>query len=108
MSAWNRMGDWYVRQCNHEWAQTHGMKISTLDYPGWAVEIDLNQTDVEGRPFVPVRKGHATATPRTLSTWYECEVHGNKFKAYCDPHSLETVIEVFLSFAETDPSPDRG
>ncbi|MFK0239099.1 Imm53 family immunity protein, partial [Streptomyces vinaceus] len=31
----------------HEW----GVKIATLDNPGWTVEIDLEETDLEGREY---------------------------------------------------------
>lgn len=43
--------NWYVRKCNNDWEHSFGVKIDTLDNPGWTVEIDLRETCLEGCPF---------------------------------------------------------
>jgi len=45
---------WYESQCNEDWEHQYGVKIDTLDNPGWSVIIDLDDTDLEGKPFQTV------------------------------------------------------
>ena len=35
------LAKWYTAQCNGEWEHSCGLKIDTLDNPGWIVTIDL-------------------------------------------------------------------
>ncbi|WP_425518070.1 Imm53 family immunity protein [Polymorphospora rubra] len=39
---------WYREQCDEEWEHEYGVRITTLDNPGWLVEIDLIGTEMEG------------------------------------------------------------
>lgn len=47
----NWLMNWYVRECNNDWEHSYGVKIDTLDNPGWTIEIDLRETSLEGRSF---------------------------------------------------------
>lgn len=38
---------WYAARCNDDWEHEWGVKIATLDNPGWTVTIDLEETDLE-------------------------------------------------------------
>jgi len=31
---------WYVVQCDGDWEHTYGVKIETLDNPGWMLRVD--------------------------------------------------------------------
>ena len=44
-----RLQAWYADQSDGEWEHSYGVRIDTLDNPGWAVRIDLNGTSVEDR-----------------------------------------------------------
>ncbi|MCX4862385.1 Imm53 family immunity protein [Streptomyces canus] len=46
-----RVQGWYAAQCNEEWEHEWGVKIATLDNPGWTVTIDLEETDLEGHEY---------------------------------------------------------
>src|SRR5713226_7835308 len=46
---------WYRQQCNGDWEHSWGIKIDTLDNPGWTIEINLNETIAEGRTLQRVR-----------------------------------------------------
>lgn len=43
----NWLQAWYADQCNEDWEHEWGVKIETLDNPGWSVSIDLEETDLE-------------------------------------------------------------
>ena len=85
---------WYHKQCNDDWEHQYGVRIDTLDNPGWSLAIDLHGTALAGRSF------RARELEGDLS-WYVCKVEGEQFKAYCGPAHLGAVIQIFLSWATT-------
>ena len=40
---------WYLAECNDDWEHSYGVKIDTLDNPGWTLKIDLRETDLGRR-----------------------------------------------------------
>jgi hypothetical protein len=48
--------NWYRQQCKGDWEQQWGVKIGTLDNPGWTIAISLKETRAEGRIVQSVRK----------------------------------------------------
>ena len=39
--------EWFFSQCNDVWEHSYGIKIDTLDNPGWSVLVDLHGTELE-------------------------------------------------------------
>ncbi len=44
MSLLQELEQWYLRQCDGEWEHSFGMRIETIDNPGWVIEVDLAGT----------------------------------------------------------------
>jgi hypothetical protein len=42
---------WYAAHCDGEWEHQYGIKIETLDNPGWRVTIDLTNTELQEFPL---------------------------------------------------------
>ena len=61
MSALSRLEAWYMRQCNDDWEHQYGVKIDTLDNPGWSVTVDLIDTNLDGVDFVTVAENAGPA-----------------------------------------------
>lgn len=40
--------DWYDRHCDGDWEHYAGVRISTLANPGWAVDVCLADTELDG------------------------------------------------------------
>lgn len=40
--------EWYLSHCDGDWEHQRGIKIDTLDNPGWSVVIDLIDTELQG------------------------------------------------------------
>ena len=40
--------EWYARQCNGDWEHHYGVRVETIDNPGWRVRIDLAETRKDG------------------------------------------------------------
>jgi hypothetical protein len=90
-----RLETWYLAQCNGDWEHSYGVKIGTLDNPGWCFEIDLQETVLDGRAFAPVQ------IERSELDWLTCSIEDDRaFHAYCGPHNLHEALGVFLDWAD--------
>lgn len=56
--------DWYLSNCDGDWEHVYGVKLETLDNPGWILTIDLAETDLDGKTLSDIREGTALATAR--------------------------------------------
>lgn len=41
------VGELVLQNCDNDWEHSYGLRIATLDNPGWSVEISLNDTVLE-------------------------------------------------------------
>jgi hypothetical protein len=89
-----RLQEWYVSQCNGVWEQTYGISVSTLDNPGWSLNIDLMGTYLFDRTFDEVRIEGADK-----NDWYVCKIKNHVFQAASGPNRLCDVIALFLEWA---------
>lgn len=85
---------WYLAQCDGEWEHQFGVRIETLDNPGWIAAIDLARTDLEERPFSEVKRGSEHET-----NWIRCWREEKQFKIACGPLQLADSLQVFLSWS---------
>lgn len=85
---------WYFRQCDEDWEHSFGIKIETLDNPGWHISIDLEGTDLDGKAFVSTEKNYDSELE-----WLTCKVRNNVFEGACGPMELDKVINIFLEWA---------
>ena len=68
------VGKMVSKNCNGDWEHSYGIKIETLDNPGWSVEIDLADTNLELRYFEVVK------IQRSESNWIVCQIEDDIFK----------------------------
>jgi len=80
---------WYGEQCNGDWEHSYGIRIETLDNPGWSLTIDLVDTDWEDleRPRVLVE--------RTDADWYDHSVEEGTFKGAGGVANLLDIVREF-------------
>jgi len=100
MNNLEKLQEWYLKQCNGKWEHTRGIKIDSLDNPGWLVQIDLIGTALEGKRFKEILEGIDKNGHPDSDIWIHCKVIGNKFKGAGDPTKLDRIIEIFLMWAE--------
>ena len=93
MNVLQELQRWYQSHCNGDWEHGHGVRIDTLDNPGWSVTIDLDETDIEGRSFQEVKR------LGSKSAWIHCQVVDGKFEGRGGPFMLEEILRTFLSWA---------
>lgn len=90
----HRLQDWYVAECNGDWEHSFGVKIDTLDNPGWMVTIDLLET-----------RWSALELPRQVveraeRDWVQTEVTGSQFIGCGGPRNLGEILRVFFSIID--------
>jgi hypothetical protein len=93
---------WYTSQCNGSWEHQNGIKLYTLDNPGWTLRINLYETNLETRSFADQRHGAESGKhePANAASWWSCRVEGMEFRAACGPHDLPAVFSIFRNWAE--------
>jgi hypothetical protein len=87
--------DWYEAQCDGEREHHYGVKIDTLDNPGWTVQIDLNGTrysEIQNHDLIDDR------TPDT--EWIVCKLEDGKFIGHGGPKQLGRILQVFRKWIE--------
>ena len=94
-----RLQRWYLSHCDGDWEHSWGVKIVTLDNPGWSLEVNLESTNLAGRVFTPIRRG--LDIPEPNPDWLSCRVEDQKFKGSGGPEKLAEMIAIFLNWAES-------
>ena len=88
-----QLQDWFHDHCNGDWEHGKGIRIATMDNPGWAVDIDLRGTGLERRSAPEVK------IERSEHDWLHCFVRDGRFTIRCGVQNLEEGIASFLKWA---------
>lgn len=88
--VWTWIQAWYVQQCNGDWEHGYGIRIDTLDNPGWSVRINLEDTSEEDRVWPERHSVH-----RSDDDWVEAWVQDKEFNAACGPLNLAEALHIF-------------
>src|ERR1700730_2305746 len=86
-----RLERWYTKQCNGDWEHQYGVKIESVDNPGWRVEIDLAETAWQDVTFAELR------VRREKRDWIMCFKNESRFVGSGDPSKLEEILIYFLT-----------
>ncbi|MFK4071875.1 immunity 53 family protein [Streptomyces sp. NPDC029674] len=92
--------DWYMEQCDGDWEHEWGVKIDTLDNPGWTVRIDIEETDLEEHEYP------RQDVERTTHDWVSAWTSDKVFHVACGPGNLTEALTMFRSWA-TEKTPCR-
>ena len=85
---------WYESECNGDWEHQYGVKIDTIDNPGWKVGIDLFETELHD---LQIEYG---LEQRSDQDWVGISVTKQIFKGIGDPTQLEVILERFRDLIE--------
>jgi hypothetical protein len=81
--------NWYASQCDENWEHNHGIKIETTDNPGWSIEINLIDTNVNSSEIAWV-----LIEPNEYE-WLGYKVENGYFDAFAGVHKLNLLIKIF-------------
>lgn len=85
---------WYKLNCDGDWEHSYGVKIETIDNPGWSVKIDLVNTLLENVHI------EYSLIESSETDWYGYSIKNSTFNAAGDPTKLLFLIELFKSIVE--------
>ncbi len=88
--------EWYKSQCDGDWEHLFGVKIDTLDNPGWQITIDLVDTELENKKYV----GYEVINNEEDDDWIFCCVKDGCFEGAGDPSKLEEILQRFKEWVE--------
>lgn len=94
------LAQWYHRHIDGDWEHTYGVTITTLDNPGWSLQVDLEGTALRDVIFEP----EESELGEQWSRFWKDDVKG-RFHAAGDPTALPRMIERFRAWAEAS-APD--
>ncbi|MGW9547021.1 immunity 53 family protein [Streptomyces celluloflavus] len=92
ISPLTTLQEWYESVCDGDWEHSYGIRIETVDNPGWMLVVDLERTSLHGR-LCDIQDSSVDGS------WVSVKSDGHEFVAACDPRSLENVIDCFVKFA---------
>ena len=87
---------WYDRQCDGDWEHQFGVKIETLDNPGWSIQISIQETELQDKNFLDV------IIERTNKNWIFCKVRNGFFEGSCGSLNLPEMLQFFRDWAESN------
>jgi len=80
---------WYKQNCDGQWEHSYGIKIETLDNPGWSVSIDLHETKFSNLSMPELSKNKGD------EGWIVCSIKNERFEGFGDGLKLNEIIGVF-------------
>ena len=86
-----RLQDWYLNQCDGDWEHDYGIKIETLDNPGWMVVVDLTGTACADLSV------DQQLLQRSETDWISTEITERKFVGAGGSHNLIEILDRFFS-----------
>lgn len=87
--------NWFERQCDGDWEHSNGVRIGTLDNPGWCLTVSLYETECQSKPFQDIQ------IDRSEDDWLHCFVRDGKFEGPCGLKNLPEVLKIFREWAES-------
>jgi hypothetical protein len=88
--------NWYASHCNGDWEHSYGIKIETLDNPGWDLRANLNGSGITLMDF------DSGLIEQSENDWYRIINKNNEFGAYGDPRKLTFLLRKLLDEVTKD------
>ncbi|MDV3469228.1 immunity 53 family protein [Stenotrophomonas sp. C3(2023)] len=85
---------WYSNHCDGDWEHSYGVKIDTLDNPGWILTVDLIDTELSEYSLPRTR------VDRSEIDWIQSEISDGRYIGCGGALNLEEIVLQFLDFAE--------
>ena len=87
--------NWYKENCDGDWEHMFGIRIQSLDNPGWNVAIDLLDTELEDKVFEK-KKCYIND-----DNWISCFVKNGIFEGAGDADNLDEILRTFKEWADS-------
>lgn len=90
----SRIENWYRNRCDGEWEHDGGIRIATLDNPGWIIHVNFCGLDHRFDTSISSRNFE-----RSEDDWafFSYDAAEDELRIACGPANLTEVFEVFFS-----------
>lgn len=85
---------WYFSQCDGDWEHIYGINIQTINKPGWLLSIEIEQTELETKPF------NTISADISGDDWMNCYLEKNIFHGCSSPRNLSKMLRIFREWSE--------
>jgi hypothetical protein len=86
--------NWFKDNCDGDWENGEGIQITTLDNPGWEVEIDISKTSIANISINWILNENGK------QDWYGVKIENQKFNAQGDSGKLTFLLGLFKETIE--------
>ena len=83
----------FIESCNGDWEHMDGIKIESLDNPGWSIAIQLPAALQNSVEFIPVE------LHRSEDDWVVCRMKTDRFEGFGGPKNLAEILDIFFGWA---------
>ncbi len=94
MNELKKLQKWFIDNCDGDWEHTFGVKLVTLDNPGWMLTVDLENTNLDGLNFKTIQENYESETD-----WILCRVEDGVFYGYGGAGQADRLVKIFLEQA---------
>ncbi len=102
MNTITELQSWYLSQCVDDWEHSCGVKVETLDNPGWLLKIDLIDTEMQNVEYTEYSYGVGIKADSSGNNWLHTKVEGNQYVGYGGPEKLQELIRIFLGWVKSN------
>jgi hypothetical protein len=89
---------WFSDNCDGDWEHGYGIRIETLDNPGWMIHVYLEGTSLEDVMFDEINDINRSES----NNWIQCKVENNIFKGYGGPMNIDEILNIFRKWVEAN------
>jgi hypothetical protein len=86
--------NWFKTNCDGEWEHREVIQITTLDNPGWEIEIDISKTSIANMDLKWILNENGR------KDWHGVKIENQKFTAAGDSGKLIFILGLFREMIE--------
>lgn len=86
--------NWFKDNCDGDWEKGEAIHITSLDNPGWDVEIDISNTSIANINIKWILNENGP------QDWYGVKIEDKKFNASGDSGKLKFLLSLFKEMIE--------
>lgn len=95
----DRLEEWFESNCDGDWEHGSGIRIETLDNPGWMIRFDLTRTRMQD-----IKIERVSNQGPSNNTWIDYWADGSTLYLACGPRSLRDALQTALDLLEDPPA----
>ncbi len=85
---------WFKDNCDGQWEHGEVIQITTLDNPGWEIEINISNTSIANTTI------NWILNENDKQDWYGVKIENQKFTAAGDASKLKFLLGLFKEMIE--------